>query len=127
MGFLAKKLGGLVFVTLEGFGESEPAAGVFTALQRTGCSLVRCRQGKLEDALVALQQMEGQAAGVTAPGQDRSGSSLSGRLGSWRQRRRNLLTAIRPNPRTTVLGASILRQAGPKGRRREYATTRWHD
>lgn len=60
--FLAKKLGGLVVVTLEGFGEPDPAAGVFTAFQRTGCSLVRCRQGKLEDALAALQQMEGQAA-----------------------------------------------------------------
>ena len=67
MGFLAKKLGGLVVVTLEGFGEPDPAGGAFTALQRTGCSLVRCRQGKLEDALVALQQMEGQAADGPGP------------------------------------------------------------
>ena len=62
MGFLAKKLGRLVVVTLEGFGEPEPAAGVFTDLQRTGCYLVRCRQGNLEDALIELQQMQSQAA-----------------------------------------------------------------
>ena len=62
MGFLANKLGRLVVVTLEGFGEPEPAAAVLADLQRTGCYLVRCRQGKLEDALVALQQMDGQAA-----------------------------------------------------------------
>ena len=61
--FLAKKLGRLMVVTLEGFGEPDPAAEVFKLLQRTGCSLVRCRQGKLEDAFVALQQMDGQAAG----------------------------------------------------------------
>ena len=60
--FLAKKLSRLVVVILEGFGEPGPAAGVFTALQRTGCSLVRCRQGKLEDAFEALQQMGGWAA-----------------------------------------------------------------
>ena len=66
IGVLAKNLGGLVVVTLEGFGEPEPAPGVFTALQRTGCSLVRCRQGKLEDALAALQQMEVRA--VYGPG-----------------------------------------------------------
>ena len=56
--FLAKKLGTLVVVTLEGFGEPEPSAEVFAALQQKGCHLVRCRHGKLEDALVALQQME---------------------------------------------------------------------
>ena len=60
--FLAKKLGRIVVVTLEGFGEPDPATGDFAALQRAGCALVRCRQGELEDALVALQQMEGQAA-----------------------------------------------------------------
>ena len=60
--FLAKKLGRLVVVTLEGFGEPEPSAEAFAALQRTGCHLVRCRQGKLEDALVALEQMEAQIA-----------------------------------------------------------------
>ena len=59
---LAGNLGRLVVVTLEGFGEPEPAAGIFSALQRTGCYLVRCRQGKLEDAFVALEQMEGHAA-----------------------------------------------------------------
>ena len=59
---LAKKLGRLVVVTLEGFDEPEPAAGFFSALQQTGCYLVRCRQGKLEDAFVALQQMEERAA-----------------------------------------------------------------
>ena len=59
---LAKKLGRLVVVTLEGFGEPEPPAEVFAALQQTGCYLVRCQQGKLEDAFVALQQMEGQAS-----------------------------------------------------------------
>ena len=60
---LAGKLGRLVIVTLEGFGEPEPAAGAIAALQRTDCYLVRCRQGKLEDAFVALQQMETQASG----------------------------------------------------------------
>ena len=59
---LAKKLGRLVVVTLEGFGEPAPAPEVFAALQRSGCYVVRCRQGHLEDALAALQQMEAQPA-----------------------------------------------------------------
>lgn len=58
---LAKKLGRLAVVTLEGFGEPEPDAAELAAIQQTGCHLVRCRQGKLEEALKALQQVEGQA------------------------------------------------------------------
>ena len=41
---LAKNLGRLVVVTLEGFGEPDPAARDFAALQGTGCSLVRCQR-----------------------------------------------------------------------------------
>lgn len=65
--FLAGKLGKLAVVTLEGFSEPEPAAEALAALQRAECYLVRCRQGKLEDALVALQQLERQTANGPGP------------------------------------------------------------
>ena len=60
IGILAKKLGRLLVVTLEGFGEPTPGPEIFTALQQSECYVVRCRQGHLEDALVALQQVEAQ-------------------------------------------------------------------